>query len=85
MDTLIVLKVYDEFLSSLYFKYSSSKFKTNKPKKLLNLLTLDEAKGMFLDTDIRKTKEAMKEVEQAFLDVKRLPIEDGNLQFGLNF
>lgn len=38
-----------------------------------------------MDTDIRKTKEAMKEVDQAFLDSKRLEIEDGNLQYGLNY
>jgi hypothetical protein len=40
---------------------------------------------MILDTDIRKTKEAMKEVDQAFLDAKRLEVEDGSLQFGLSY
>jgi hypothetical protein len=29
---------------------------------------------MMLDSDIRKTKEAMKEVDQAFLDAKRLEV-----------
>lgn len=27
----------------------------------------------------------MKEMEQAFISAKRLPIEDGNLQFGLSY
>ena len=56
----MVLKAYEQFLNSLYFKYTSSKYKTSKPKKLFNLLILDEFKNIFLDTDIRKTKEAMK-------------------------
>ena len=72
-------------MNSLYFKYASSKYKTSKPKKLFNLLTLDELKTMCLDADIRGTKEAMKEIEHAFIEAKRLPIEDGNLQFGLNY
>lgn len=27
----------------------------------------------------------MKQMERAFLESKRLPLEDGNLQFGLSF
>ena len=38
-----------------------------------------------MDADIRKTKEGMKEVDQAFLDSKRLEVEDGNLPYGLNY
>jgi predicted component of type VI protein secretion system len=63
VDSLIVLKAYDEFLNALYFKYSNPKFKSAKPKKLVNLITLDELKTIFFDTDIRKTKEAMREIE----------------------
>jgi hypothetical protein len=38
------------------------------------MLTLEELKNLILDTDIRRTKEAMKEVEQAFIDSKRLEV-----------
>lgn len=38
-----------------------------------------------MDAEVRKTKEGMKEVDQAFLDSKRLEVEDGNVPYGLNY
>jgi len=60
IDILIVLKAYEEIITSLYDKYTESKFKTNKPKKLSLLLTLEELRTMIMDADIKRTKEAMK-------------------------
>lgn len=57
----------------------------DKPKKLKGLMTLEELKGIFVDCDIKRTKEAAKDVEVPFLDSKRLEVEEGIIQFGLNF
>lgn len=85
IDNLIVIKAYEEFLYSLFEKYTTGRFKLSKPKKMSNLMILEEFRSIFIDTDIKRTKEAMKDVEICFLESKRLEVEDGVFQFGLNF
>ena len=55
-DVYVVLKGYENFLLILFERYSSSKKKVDKPKRLKGLITLDEMKNLFVEIDIKKTK-----------------------------
>ena len=85
IDNYTVIKGYETFLLDLFEKSSTGKRKLEKPKKLKGLLTLEECKDLFLDIEIKKNRENAKDLEVPYLEAKRLQIEDGVIQYGLNF
>ncbi len=46
-------------------------------------MLLNQFKQIFIDCGMRKTREALKDAELAFIQAKELEVQDGNREFGL--
>ena len=80
----IVVKSYSIILEKIYQKYAGitqKNLNTKQKKKIL----LEEYKTMFLKAEVRKTKEALKDLEVAFRTAKKLQVEDGISDTGLDY
>jgi hypothetical protein len=81
-DCELVYKGYEFYLQVLYNAYAGSRKKLKKGSKMLDI---DEFKDMFLLADLRKTREALKDCEDCFLDAKAMEFEEGIRPPMLNF
>ena len=54
---------------------------TRMEKKML----LNEFKQIFLDSGMRKTREALKDAETAFAESKEMEVEEGLREYGLGY
>lgn len=71
LDCEIVFKGYDSYLQALYDKYAGSRSKLKKGPKLMSI---DEFKEMFVVTDLKKSREALNDCEDCFLDAKAMEV-----------
>ena len=56
IDNYTVIKGYESFLLDLFDRYANDKRKLDKPKKIKGLITLEECRAIFVDTEIKRTK-----------------------------
>lgn len=82
-DLSIVYENYSHFLRDVYDFVAHTQ--PNKDKKIFKLVTLEEAKQLFVSAGLKRTKEAANDINTIFLNSKALEIEDGVIEFGLTF
>lgn len=80
----VVLKSYTFIFEKIYEKYAGMTQKNMNPKAKKKML-LEEFKILCLHADLRKTKEALKDLDVCYRTAKKLEVEDGISDTGLSF